>query len=56
MPRARTLILAAALVRLGMRTMAQSLSELVRKGRISLVDAEMSLSDPAELQNLIKAA
>lgn len=42
--------------RLGMRTMAQSLSELVRKGKIRLVDAEMSLSDPSELQNLIKAA
>lgn len=42
--------------RLGMRTMAQSLSELVRNGKISLVDAEMSLSDPSELQSLIKAA
>jgi twitching motility protein PilT len=42
--------------RLGMRTMAQSLSELVRASRISVLDAEMALSDPAELRNLIKAA
>ncbi len=42
--------------RLGMRTMAQSLSTLVRNGKVSLVDAEMSMSDPSELQNLIKAA
>ncbi|MCB9914379.1 MAG: type IV pilus twitching motility protein PilT [Planctomycetes bacterium] len=42
--------------RLGMRTMAQSLANLVREGKIKLVDAEMSLSDPGELQNLIKAA
>ncbi len=42
--------------RLGMRTMAQSLSEQVRAGLVNVVDAEMSLSDPGELRNLIKAA
>ncbi len=42
--------------RLGMKTMAQSLAELVRASRISVVDAEMALSDPSELRNLIKAA
>ena len=42
--------------RLGMKTMAQSLSELVRASRINVVDAEMALSDPSELRNLIKAA
>lgn len=42
--------------RLGMKTMAQSLAELIRAQRISLTDAEMALSDPSELRNLIKAA
>ena len=42
--------------RLGMRTMAQSLAEQVRTGVVNVVDAEMSLSDPSELRNLIKAA
>ena len=42
--------------RLGMRTMAQSLAELVRAGRVNIVDAEMSMSDPGELRTLIKAA
>lgn len=42
--------------RLGMRTMAQSLASLVRDGRVNLVDAEMSLSDSSELNNLIQAA
>jgi len=42
--------------RLGMRTMAQSLAELVRAQRINVIDAEMALSDPSELRNLIKAA
>lgn len=42
--------------RLGMKTMAQSLSELVKASRINVVDAEMALSDPSELRNLIKAA
>lgn len=42
--------------RLGMRTMAQSLAELVRSGRVNIIDAEMALSDPSELRTLIKAA
>jgi len=42
--------------RLGMRTMAQSLAELVRSGRVNIVDAEMAMSDPGELRTLIKAA
>lgn len=42
--------------RLGMRTMAQSLADQVRSGMVNVVDAEMSLSDPSELRNLIKAA
>jgi len=42
--------------RLGMCTMAQSLAALVRNGKVNIVDAEMALSDPAELRNLIKAA
>lgn len=42
--------------RLGMRTMAQSLADLVRSGRVSLTDAEMTTSDPGELLSLIKAA
>lgn len=42
--------------RLGMKTMAQSLSDLVRGGRVNIVDAEMALSDPSELRSLIRAA
>lgn len=42
--------------RMGMKTMAQSLAELVRGGRVSIVDAEMAMSDPGELRTLIKAA
>ncbi|MFT7667652.1 MAG: twitching motility protein PilT [Planctomycetota bacterium] len=42
--------------RMGMRTMAQSLAEMVRGGRINILDAEMSMSDPSELRTLIKAA
>ena len=42
--------------RLGMRTMAQSLAEHVRSGKVNIVDAEMALSDPSELRTLIKAA
>ncbi len=42
--------------RLGMCTMAQSLAAHIKSGKVSLVDAEMALSDPAELQNLLKAA
>ncbi len=42
--------------RLGMRTMAQSLCELVRAGRVRIDDAERSVSDPSELRSLIRAA
>ena len=42
--------------RMGMRTMAQSLADLVRSGRVNVIDAEMALSDPNELRSLIKAA
>lgn len=42
--------------RLGMKTMAQSLANLVKKGTLNMTDAEMALSDPTELQNLVKAA
>ena len=42
--------------RLGMTTMAQSLAAHVRGGRVNIVDAEMALSDPSELLNLVKAA
>ncbi|MFT7486367.1 MAG: twitching motility protein PilT [Candidatus Paceibacteria bacterium] len=42
--------------RLGMRTMAQSLADLVRGGRVNILDAEMTMSDPGELRSLIKAA
>ncbi len=40
----------------GMRTMAQSLAELVRANRVNGLDAEMSMSDPSELHSLLKAA
>ncbi|MCA8979210.1 MAG: type IV pilus twitching motility protein PilT [Planctomycetes bacterium] len=42
--------------RLGMTTMAQSLAAKVKAGKVNIVDAEMALSDPSELRNLIKAA
>jgi twitching motility protein PilT len=42
--------------RLGMRTMAQSLAELVRKNRVSMAVAESSISDPSELRTLVRAA
>ncbi len=42
--------------KLGMRTMAQSLSELVRSGKVSLAAAERSISDPSELRTLVRAA
>jgi twitching motility protein PilT len=42
--------------RVGMRTMAQNLAELVTKGRVNVLDAEMALSDPTELHTLIRAA
>ena len=42
--------------RLGMRTMAQSLAELVRAGRVRIEDADRALSDPSELRALIRGA
>jgi twitching motility protein PilT len=42
--------------RLGMRTMAQSLAELVRKNRVTMAVAENSISDPSELRTLVRAA
>lgn len=42
--------------RLGMKTMAQSLANLIATGALNMVDAEMALSDPTELHNLVKAA
>jgi twitching motility protein PilT len=42
--------------RAGMRTMAQSLAELVRANRVNGLDAELSMSDPSELHSLLKAA
>ena len=42
--------------RMGMKTMPQSLSELVRSGRVRIDDAERSLSDPSELRTLVRAA
>lgn len=42
--------------RLGMKTMAQSLSELVKSGRVTMQHAERALSDPSELRNLVRGA
>jgi twitching motility protein PilT len=42
--------------RLGMCTMAQSLSNLVRSGRVLMKEAEAALSDPSELHNILRAA
>jgi len=42
--------------RIGMRTMAMSLAELVKCGRLRIEDADRALSDPSELRNLIRAA
>jgi twitching motility protein PilT len=42
--------------RLGMRTMAQSLAELVRSGKVRVDDADRAVSDTTELRNLIRAA
>jgi hypothetical protein len=39
-----------------MRTMAMSLAELVKCGRLRIEDADRALSDPTELRNLIRAA
>ena len=40
----------------GMRTMAASLAELVRRGKVRIEDAEASLADPSELHTLCRAA
>ncbi len=42
--------------RLGMTTMAQSLAQLCKAGRVSITDAELSISDPSELLALTKVA
>ncbi|MCC6406519.1 MAG: type IV pilus twitching motility protein PilT [Planctomycetes bacterium] len=42
--------------RLGMRTMAQALADLVKSGRVRIEDADRALSDPSELRTLIRAA
>jgi twitching motility protein PilT len=42
--------------RLGMRTMSQSLAELVRKNRVAMSVAESCISDPSELKTLVRAA
>tara|TARA_R110002126_G_scaffold11114_9_gene50442 strand:+ start:131 stop:1195 length:1065 start_codon:yes stop_codon:yes gene_type:complete len=42
--------------RIGMRTMAQSLANLVNSGVVRLADAEKMLSDPSELKNSLRAA
>ena len=41
---------------MGMKTMAQSLAELVRAGRVRLDEAERAVSDPGELRSLVRAA
>jgi twitching motility protein PilT len=42
--------------RLGMRTMATSLAELVKTGKVRQEDAEKSLSEPSELRAMLRAA
>jgi twitching motility protein PilT len=42
--------------RTGMKTMAQSLAELVRSGRVRIEDAERALQDASELRTLVRAA
>ncbi len=42
--------------RMGMVTMSQSLAALCKSGRVSITDAEMSVSDPTELLQLTKVA
>ncbi|MEX1024271.1 MAG: type IV pilus twitching motility protein PilT [Planctomycetota bacterium] len=42
--------------RLGMKTMATTLSELVRSGKVRLEDAERSCSDPNEFRMALQAA
>ena len=40
----------------GMRTMSQSLADLVRSGACRLADVERLLSDPSELHSALNAA
>ncbi len=42
--------------RLGMKTMAAALAELVRAGKVRMDDADRCASDPTELRNLLRAA
>ena len=42
--------------RLGMKTMAASLAELVRANKVRMDDADRCASDPTELRNLLRAA
>ncbi|HUR26815.1 MAG TPA: type IV pilus twitching motility protein PilT [Planctomycetota bacterium] len=42
--------------RLGMRTMASSLAELVKTGKVRLDDADRAAIDPTEMRNLLRAA
>ncbi|WP_419191726.1 type IV pilus twitching motility protein PilT [Engelhardtia mirabilis] len=42
--------------KVGMRTMAGSLAQLIRSGAVRLDDAERTLSNPGELQSLIRGA
>ncbi len=42
--------------RLGMKTMAVALAELVRAGKVRMDDADRCASDPTELRNLLRAA
>jgi twitching motility protein PilT len=42
--------------RLGMKTMAQSLAELVKTNKVAMSVAESSLSDASELRTLVRAA
>jgi len=42
--------------RIGMRTMSQSLAELVRKNKVAMSVAESCISDSSELKTLVRAA
>lgn len=42
--------------RMGMTTMAHSLAQLCKSGRVSISDAERAISDPSELLQLVKVA
>ena len=42
--------------RLSMRTMSQSLADLVRSGKVSLAAAEKYIGDPSEMRTLLRAA